>query len=450
MALAMTDLGIGGTTGSGNKLSVRSAIIYLVLGIIFLPLLIVYGIIWVIMAVILFVMKSLPLPLNLRHGINSVNVKKRRLVLTVFTLALAVGAFMGIFSIFASITDGLNSYFDTFNVQILVLPSPGQDTNKVETVLAGIPQFDAVEPGSQLQIEFEGFDYEPAGGGPPVLLAYGYDINSDKPSFEYDLAAGDRLNDGNAETGIVLSNALAEKMEKEVGDTVVALMAGARLEMNVVGIADFPIDQIWMDWRTMSTLAGSVNPDGSPMAQAYLVTTGDDEATAREIDNLIETSNEALLAEGVSVQFFNFVELIDQITQAIFVFQAIFSGVALLIAFVGALGLLTALSISVFERQKEIGVMRSVGAGSGTVATQFLTEGLLVGFIAWLVGIPISILFSQLLIESAGLGDTFQIDFSEIALVIGFVGVMIVTTLASIGPSLGAARKTVSDILRYQ
>lgn len=94
--------------------------------------------------------------------------------------------------------------------------------------------------------------------------------------------------------------------------------------------------------------------------------------------------------------------------------------------------------------------MRSIGAGSATVAIQFLTEGLLVGMIAWIVGIPISIVFSQLLISAAGLGDTFQIEFSKISLVIGLVGLMLITTVASIGPSLGAARKTVSDILRYQ
>ncbi len=460
---AMTDLGIA-SSNVRNKLKFEMDMRWyeMVLFVLFLPLILVmiiggvlftffvYIPIYLMMAAILWVLQRVPMPLNLRHGINSVAVKKRRLVLTVFTLALAVGAFMGIFSIFSSISEGLNSYLDTFNVQIFVLPSPGQDTNAVETALASYPEIEAAEPGVQLQIEFENFDWEPAGGGPPVLLAYGYDVNSPKPAFDYELESGEGLNDANRQTGIILSNALADKMEKDLNDTVVALLAGERLEMTIVGIADFPIDQVWLDWRTMAELSGSLNPDGSPAAQGYLLVTDDDEATAREIDDLMEKLNESLVQNGVNAQMFNFVELVDQITQAIFVFQAIFSGVALLIAFVGALGLLTALSISVFERQKEIGVMRSIGAGSGTVAIQFLTEGLLVGLIAWIVGIPISIVFSELLISAAGLGDTFQIDFSEISLVIGLVGLMIITTIASIGPSLGAARKTVSDILRYQ
>ena len=50
-----------------------------------------------------------------------------------------------------------------------------------------------------------------------------------------------------------------------------------------------------------------------------------------------------------------------------------------MMAAVGAIGLLSTLSMSVFERLREIGVMRSIGASSFTVAGQFLTEGMLVG-----------------------------------------------------------------------
>jgi putative ABC transport system permease protein len=117
---------------------------------------------------------------------------------------------------------------------------------------------------------------------------------------------------------------------------------------------------------------------------------------------------------------------------------------------VGALGLLTTLSMSVFERQKEIGVMRSIGAGSSTVAIQFLTEGLVVGVIAWLVGIPLMLLIQYALLTITGFNETFPFQFSPTAVIIGLIGMLIVTTIASLWPSLGAARKTVSDILRYQ
>ena len=117
-------------------------------------------------------------------------------------------------------------------------------------------------------------------------------------------------------------------------------------------------------------------------------------------------------------------------------------------AAVGAIGLLSTLSMSVFERQREIGVMRSVGASSSTVASQFLTEGMLVGMSAFVVAVPLSYLLFL------GLTSVLDIDialtYEPIALVIGLIGLIVITVLASLGPSLGAARKTVSAILRYQ
>ncbi|MBN2303738.1 MAG: FtsX-like permease family protein, partial [Anaerolineae bacterium] len=110
----------------------------------------------------------------------------------------------------------------------------------------------------------------------------------------------------------------------------------------------------------------------------------------------------------------------------------------------------TTLSMSVFERQKEIGVMRSIGAGSSTVAIQFLTEGLVVGLIAWVVGLPLMVLIQYALLAATGFSETFPFEFSPTAIVIGLVGMLLVTTVSSLWPSLSAARKTVSDILRYQ
>ena len=142
--------------------------------------------------------------------------------------------------------------------------------------------------------------------------------------------------------------------------------------------------------------------------------------------------------------------MIEEITTLIRVFQVVFNLSAGLIALVGALGLLTAISMSVFERQKEIGVMRSIGAGSGTVAVQFLTEGLIVGVLAWVVGLPISYGLSQLITAGLELGDAFRLTYPVSAPVVGILGMLVITTLASLWPSITASRKTVSDILRYQ
>ncbi len=93
--------------------------------------------------------------------------------------------------------------------------------------------------------------------------------------------------------------------------------------------------------------------------------------------------------------------------------------------------------------------MRSVGASSFTVGNQFLTEGMLVGMSAWIVAAPLSYLLAQGLISSLDI-DIEGLGYEPIALVIGLIGMIVITALASLGPSLGASRRTVSEILRYQ
>ena len=56
---------------------------------------------------------------------------------------------------------------------------------------------------------------------------------------------------------------------------------------------------------------------------------------------------------------------------------------------------MAALAMAVIERLKEIGVMRSIGASSRVVMSQFMLEGMIIGLIAWLAAIPFSMLIGQ-------------------------------------------------------
>jgi putative ABC transport system permease protein len=525
----------------------------------------------------------LPVPVTVRQGLSNVSIKKTRLIFTVITLAIAAGAFMGIFSVFDSLTNGINLFLDSFNVEIFAAPIEGRDPDQVIGILHDNFQTDqndvlkAIEPGFQLQVEFEGYAPPPAAGGPPGIFAYGYAVESPTPAFNVEVDEGDDLTLDNAGDGIILSSLLANNMKKQVGDSVVLKVPGNHAELKVVGISDYPLEQVWLDWRTLAKIAGytvgapkpneymttvtvdgfegsqdgnvaivgfdeqigqfltfsegdfvtpgapgiiisqamadqggysvgdtltltattengssgeypivgifeippmiqtmaeaqgqEIPPDvmgmywedlaqfeglsreGKPLPQGYMLTTTLSEATVDQIDDVITEMNDTMLNSGIPTQFFNFVELKNQISQTFTLIQVILQAVALLIALVGALGLLTTLSMSVFERQKEIGVMRSIGASSSTVAGQFLTEGLVVGVISWILGLPLAVLIEALLLEVTGFNETFPLVFPVSAALIGLAGMLGITTIASLWPSLAAARKTVSDILRYQ
>jgi putative ABC transport system permease protein len=54
-----------------------------------------------------------------------------------------------------------------------------------------------------------------------------------------------------------------------------------------------------------------------------------------------------------------------------------------LIAVVGGLGLMTSTTLNIIERQREIGVLRAIGATTPMVLLAVIAEGVLIGVAAW-------------------------------------------------------------------
>ncbi len=377
---------------------------------------------------------------------SNVVQKRSRLAFTVLTLSIAAGAFMGIYALFASIDSTLNDTFNTYDVQILIHPDQPQDFNAVSQLIAdNVDGVESVQRHNGLQIEIAGYDAGDAYG----VGADGYDPDVTRPVFDLALSKGVPLSETTDPNAVIITSSMAKSMGKGVGDTIVVSGAGTSREMTIVGTAKFPFPDVWMRWDTVAEFAG-FTLDGQPASRNLLVRMTASDPTAKQTDVTIDQIKELLLAHGITANYQNFPELIEQITTLVRVFQVIFNVTAGLIALVGALGLLMAISMSVFERQKEIGVMRSIGAGSSTVALQFLTEGLLVGFMAWLIGLPISYGLSVLITAALDLGDAFKLNYPLSAPLVGLVGMLIITTLASLWPAVSASRKTVSNILRYQ
>ena len=57
---------------------------------------------------------------------------------------------------------------------------------------------------------------------------------------------------------------------------------------------------------------------------------------------------------------------------------------------VGALGLASALSVSVLERTKEVGILRSLGATPFKLAKTFASEGAAIGVVSLAIGMAVS------------------------------------------------------------
>ena len=125
---------------------------------------------------------------------------------------------------------------------------------------------------------------------------------------------------------------------------------------------------------------------------------------------------------------------------------------SIIVALVGGIALMGALSIGVIERTKEIGVLRAIGARSPTILNMFVLEGIFQGSLSWLISIPISFLASPYVASALGhamFGATldYQYNWSAVAAWLGII--VIISALASLLPARGAIRISVRDSLAY-
>ena len=115
-------------------------------------------------------------------------------------------------------------------------------------------------------------------------------------------------------------------------------------------------------------------------------------------------------------------------------------------------GLMGSLSISVVERTREVGVLRSIGGTSPVIMTMFILEGVLQGLLSWLLAVPLSYLLARPI--AAVLGETIfkvSLDFAYNYTAVGvwLVAVVCIAFLASIIPAHAAGRISVRESLAY-
>jgi ABC-type antimicrobial peptide transport system permease subunit len=72
-------------------------------------------------------------------------------------------------------------------------------------------------------------------------------------------------------------------------------------------------------------------------------------------------------------------------------------------------GIINVMTISVLERQKEIGILKAIGARDGDIFRLFLLESILLGFIGWLLGTILALIFGSLI----SLGFNFFINSNK-------------------------------------
>jgi putative ABC transport system permease protein len=131
---------------------------------------------------------------------------------------------------------------------------------------------------------------------------------------------------------------------------------------------------------------------------------------------------------------------------------SLLAAMAVIIAIVGSIGLSGVLSLSVLERRREIGVMRAIGASSGTIAGLFIGEGLILGLLSWLIALPLSIPagYGMTLAMGAALQNEIVYRYTPVGALYWLAVILVLSVVASWFPARGATRVSVRESLAYQ
>ncbi len=109
-------------------------------------------------------------------------------------------------------------------------------------------------------------------------------------------------------------------------------------------------------------------------------------------------------------QAYSEIEWIREAQQGAFLVQAVLGGIGFVSLFVAAIGIANTMMMSVYERTKEIGVMKVLGAALTDIRKLFLIESAAIGFFGGILGLLLSLTISVLIntVASASAGGEFD------------------------------------------
>lgn len=140
----------------------------------------------------------------------------------------------------------------------------------------------------------------------------------------------------------------------------------------------------------------------------------------------------------------------DQHMLMIYIFLVVMSAI---VGSVGALGLMTTMSLNVLERRREMGVLRAIGATPRVVWLMVISEGLMIGILSWtiaaLLAWPVSKVVGDALV-GAMLRGGLDFVFEPKGLLIWLVVSISVSAAGSFLPAWKASQTTVREALAYE
>ena len=232
----------------------------------------------------------------------------------------------------------------------------------------------------------------------------------------------------------ILGKIYADDNDYKVGDNI--KIDGEDFE--IVGIYETGDQNMAGGVFTSISKVGDLMDDEDSISNIYVkVKKGEDPQTvADRIDKMY----------GDNITTVTSVMEMTQMADMLNMLQASTWAISLLAIVVGGLGIINTMLMSVFERTREIGVLKAVGWSDGKILTMIVGESLVITIVSAIIGSVIGFLACTLIGPQVGISPLFTpkifIQAFGIAIVVGIIG--------GIYPALKAIKLPPTEALRYE
>jgi ABC-type antimicrobial peptide transport system permease subunit len=350
--------------------------------------------------------------------------------LTLAAIGITVGSIMGLEAIIRGAARDIANIALSGGAEILIRQADIADTSlsaidaRVGAKIAALPQVQNVSGVIMSAVvlpESSGF-----------AIVWGYAPN-EQAIRRFHIVEGETIQSNHQ---VIIGKVLAEALNKKVGDTIE--LGGSRFR--VKGIYESSIG--WEELGGVVTLRDAQALAGRPRKVTMYAVKVKDPSQARAV---VEEIN-ATIPEAHAALSGEFADQMPDMKNA----DAFLNGISSLAIIVGGVGVLNTMLMSVFERTREIGVLRALGWRRTSVLELILRESALLGMLGGTIGVPVAYLLVGLINMVPMLTGTLTIVFSWDVFARGFLVALFLGVVGGLYPAYRATRLQPVEALRYE
>ena len=378
--------------------------------------------------------------------------KQGRLLLTLALLGASGAMFMSSVNMTVGWQRLVDQVYLTRSYDVELRLPDTQSINKITQLLKGLPEVKAVEGWGYTSTSMERLGnvnlvvtYPDGGHGSFSILA----PPPDTEMISYPIIQGRWLRRGDRKEVVVNQMVRNVKPDVEVGQLFQLSLGGQLETFHVVGIVEEigSAAAAYISYEEYSALTNAQD-----RARLFRLSTNADSMEQREV--IIRKIDGLMTGADIGVEHIVPLKIISTaIGEHVYILMGILIAMAMIMAAVGAIGLLASQGMNTLERTRELGVLKTIGARPKTILMIVVSEGLVTGALSLLFAFLLSIPFSEIIGSVVGniafmvaLPRVFSLEGAAIWLGLALV----VTVLASAVPAWRASRLIIREALSYE